>query len=259
MITAGVDVGAATAKAVILGDDGIIGSAVIPTGHSVVEAARAVMAAALERSRLEAGQVQFVISTGYGRHAVASAGKKVTEITCHAAGVSSVIREARTVIDIGGQDSKVIRLDESGRVLDFVMNDKCAAGTGRFLEVMAGVLSLSLDDLGPFALRSAHPATISSVCTVFAETEVVSLRAERVPVEDIMAGLHKAIASRVAAMGSGVGYRNVVVATGGVAKNTGMVAALKAEIGMPIVVPAEPQLMGALGAALLARRGPEAA
>jgi predicted CoA-substrate-specific enzyme activase len=254
MIVAGVDIGAATSKAVILSDRGFMGSAVIPTGHSVVAAAEAVLAEALTNSRLGPEKLELTISTGYGRQAVACAARYVTEILCHAAGAGSVIPGARTVIDIGGQDSKVIQLDGQGRVLDFVMNDKCAAGTGRFLEVMAGVLGLKIDELGPAALRSAHPAAISSVCTVFAESEIVSLRAERVPVEDLVAGLHQAIARRVAALGAGVGFQREVVATGGVARNPGLVRALETELGLAIVVPPNPQLMGALGAAILARR-----
>jgi len=230
----------------------------------VVGAADAVMKEALDRAGISMEQVKYTISTGYGRRAVSFARKTLTEIICHGAGVSSSMPEARTVIDIGGQDSKVIKLNDRGAVMDFVMNDKCAAGTGRFLEVMAHVLEIRLDDMGAISLRSSNPSRISSTCTVFAESEVVSLRAEKVPVEDIIAGLHRSIARRVVSMGSGVGYRETVVATGGVAKNIGIVRALESEIRLKIVVPDEPQIMGAVGAAImagaeLARSGREAA
>jgi predicted CoA-substrate-specific enzyme activase len=160
---------------------------------------------------------------------------------------------ARTVIDIGGQDSKVIGLREDGTVGDFVMNDKCAAGTGRFLEVMAAVLGLDIEEMGPISLTSDQPCHISSTCTIFAETEMVTLRADGRTREDLVAGIHKAVASRVAVMGRRVGYKEQVVFTGGVARNPGVKNALEAAIGHPILVPEEPQITGALGAALLAR------
>jgi len=254
MITAGVDVGAATAKTVIVADGVILSYAVIPTGESVARAAEKVTGSALEQARLSMADLSFIISTGYGRNAVAFAHKAVTEIICHAKGVNFLIPAARTVIDIGGQDSKVIGVREDGTVSDFAMNDKCAAGTGRFLEVMAGVLGLAIEEMGPTSLSSKEPCSISSTCTIFAETEMVSLRAEGRTREDLVAGIHRAVASRVAVMGRTVGYREQVVFTGGVAKNTGVKNALEAAIGLPILIPKEPQIVGALGAALLARR-----
>jgi len=164
-----------------------------------------------------------------------------------------VVPQAGTVIDIGGQDSKVIGLDGNGKVRDFVMNDKCAAGTGRFLEVMAGVLGVAISEAGALSLLSREPCSISSTCTVFAESEMVSLRAEGKSREDILAGIHKAMAHRIAIMGQSVGFRREVVFTGGVAKNVGMKKALEDEIGLEILVPEEPQIMGALGAAILAK------
>ena len=160
--------------------------------------------------------------------------------------------EARTIIDVGGQDSKAIRVDEQGTVCDFVMNDKCAAGTGRFLEVMAKALELKSDDLGSIAMSSKNPATISSVCTVFAESEIVSLRGEGKKREDIVAGLHSAIASRINSMIVQIGCEDPVVLTGGVALNGGLVRALESEMQRPVKVPEYPQLTGALGAALIA-------
>ena len=253
MITAGVDVGAATAKTVIVADGEMLSYAVTPTGDSVARAAEGVTAAALELAGLSIADLRFIISTGYGRNGVAFANRAASEIICHARGVNLLIPAARTVIDIGGQDSKVIGIREDGTVSDFVMNDKCAAGTGRFLEVMAGVLGIDIEEMGPISLTSKEPCHISSTCTIFAETEMVSLRAEGRTREDLVAGIHRAVASRVAVMGRTVGYREQVVFTGGVAKNIGVKNSLEDGIGLLILIPEEPQIMGALGAALLAR------
>ena len=253
MIVAGVDIGAATAKAVILNRDRVLSFSIMPTGFSVVRAAEAVTEEALGKAGLSMSKLEYVISTGYGRRAVSFANKVLTEIICHAAGVSLLMPQARTVIDIGGQDSKVIGLDDNGNVTNFVMNDKCAAGTGRFLEVMARVLDVTIDDMGPISLLGNDPCQISSTCTVFAESEMVSLRAEGKSREDMIAGIHKAMARRVAIMGRPVGFKKDVVFTGGVAKNVGIKKALEDEIGLEILLPQEPQIVGALGAALLAK------
>ena len=259
MLVAGVDVGAATAKAVIVSDGKVVGQAVITTGDRIVVAADKVTRLALEKSGMwrddfdfESG-FDYVISTGYGRHGVPFANKAVTEIICHAQGAHFLLPATRTIIDIGGQDSKAIGLDERGNVINFVMNDKCAAGTGRFLEVMAQVLGVTIEELGPIALTSKNPCQISSTCTIFAESEMVSLRAEGKSREDLIAGIVKAVSSRVAVMGKTVGFKRDVVFTGGVAKNVGVKKALEEEIKMEILVPEEPQTMGALGAALLAK------
>ena len=252
-IVAGVDVGAATAKAVILNDNNVLASSVIPTGFSAAGAGEAVTKEALEKAGLAMGDLAYIVSTGYGRRAITFANKVLTEIICHAAGVSWLMTEARTIIDIGGQDSKVIGLDDNGNVTNFVMNDKCAAGTGRFLEVMAGVLGVKISEMGPVSLLGQDPCQISSTCTVFAESEMVSLRAEGRNREDIIAGIHKALARRVAIMGAPVGFKKEVVFTGGVAKNVGIKKALEDELGLEILIPEEPQIVGALGAALLAQ------
>jgi len=252
-VVAGVDVGAATAKAVILNNDSVLASSVIPTGFSAAGAGEAVTKEALQKAGLTMDDLEYIVSTGYGRRAVSFANKVLTEIICHAAGVSWLIAEARTIIDIGGQDSKVIGLDDQGNVTNFVMNDKCAAGTGRFLEVMAGVLGVKISEMGPVSLRGEEACQISSTCTVFAESEMVSLRAEGRSREDIIAGIHKALARRVAIMGAPVGFKREVVFTGGVAKNVGIKKALEDEIGLEILIPEEPQIVGALGAALLAK------
>jgi predicted CoA-substrate-specific enzyme activase len=193
------------------------------------------------------------VSTGYGRENVRNRTKAVTEITCHARGAHTLHPEARSVIDIGGQDSKAIALEPDGRVRRFEMNDKCAAGTGRFLEVMARTLEVDLKDFGPIALTARKPAAISSTCTVFAESEVISLLAQDMEVPEILAGLCLAIAQRVNSLASRVGMHPQVMMTGGVAKNAGVVKAIEEKVGYPVMVPDEPQTIGALGAALFAR------
>ena len=253
LIVAGVDIGAATAKAVILNGNEVLAFPIIPTGSSVAKAADVVIKKALEKSGLSMNELEYIISTGYGRRAVSFTNKALTEISCHAAGVSSVLPQARTIIDIGGQDSKVIGLDDNGNVNNFVMNDKCAAGTGRFLEVMARVLDVDISEMGTISLLGKEPCPISSTCTVFAESEMVSLRAEGEKQENIVAGIHKAMAHRIVIMGNSVGFKNDVVFTGGVAKNVGMKKALEDEIELEILIPEEPQIMGALGAAILAK------
>jgi predicted CoA-substrate-specific enzyme activase len=199
--------------------------------------------------------LNYVVSTGYARSSIGFADKTVTEIICHAKGAHFVIPSTRFIIDMGGQDSKAIEVDAEGNVTNFVMNDKCAAGTGRFLEVMAQVLEAeSVAMMGPLALESKAPCTISSTCTVFAETEVVVLRADGKDRKDLIAGVHKAISARVAAMASGMSFRPKAVFTGGVAKNVGVKKFLEEEIGIELLVPDEPQIIGALGAALVAQR-----
>ncbi|NQT72179.1 MAG: 2-hydroxyglutaryl-CoA dehydratase [Chloroflexi bacterium] len=257
MLTAGVDVGAATAKTAIVRDGEMIAHKVIPTGSKVQESALKVTEDALAIAGLTMSDLDAIISTGYARHVVSFSNRGVSEIICHAKGVHHLIPDARTIIDIGGQDSKVIGPREDGTVADFVMNDKCAAGTGRFLEVMANVLELTIDEMGPEALLSHAPATVTSTCTIFAESEMISLRAENVNREDIVAGIHRAVARRVIIMGKTVGYKDKIVFTGGVAKNIGIKYFLEKELGMEVVVGDEPQIMGALGAALIAQIAPK--
>lgn len=254
MIVVGVDVGAATAKCVILNQKDILSRAVFPTGPDVVKISKEVTEEALRRGGLRWDDMKYVVSTGYGRNAVPFADKTITEIYCHARGAKWLFPAAEMIIDIGGQDSKAVEVSPDGGVSDFLMNDKCAAGTGRFLEVMANVLEIPLEDLGAISLESDAPCRISSVCTIFAETEVVSLRAQKTPVKDIVAGIHKAVAKRVATMASRVGRHDSVVFTGGVAKNVGLIKALEEELDVRLIIPEEPQIVGALGAAILASK-----
>ena len=252
---AGIDVGAGTAKAVILMGEKIASSSIMPVTDNVANVAERVITKVLKEAKMSLHDLDYVVSTGYGRNAVPFAHKTSSEIICHAMGAFSLMRSARTVIDIGAQDSKIIRINENGSVGNFVMNDKCAAGTGRFLEVMARALGIKLDEMGPKSLTSKDPCTISSTCTVFAESEVVSQRAKGSPVEDLIAGIHKAIATRVAILGAEVGFKAEIVFTGGVAKNSGVKKALEDAINTTITTPAEPQVTGALGAALIAKMG----
>ena len=253
MIVAGIDIGSITAETVILQDNQMLSSSIVPTGANSRTAAERSLTAALKQASLRQEDLAAIITTGYGRASFPSATKMITEITCHARGAFFVYPETRTVIDIGGQDSKVIRLDKQGRNVDFQMNDKCAAGTGRFLEVMARALEVKLEDLGRLSRSAQRTIKISSMCTVFAESEVVSLIAENQPQEVIIRGLHDAIADRILGMVRRVGVEEKVTLTGGVAKNEGVVQALEERLEVRVFVPPEPQIIGALGAALLAR------
>jgi len=196
----------------------------------------------------------YVMSTGYGRNTIDIADDRVTEITAHAKGIQYFFPDAHSVIDIGGQDSKAILLSsKTGKVVDFQMNDKCAAGTGRFLEVMARALEVPIDQFGSLALKSNKPASISSTCTVFAESEVISLFARGASKEDIASGIHKSIAKRVAGMAKRIGVEPKLVFCGGVALNSAVKKYLEEELGYEIVIPEFPQLTGAIGAALIAQ------
>jgi predicted CoA-substrate-specific enzyme activase len=247
----GIDIGASTAK-VVLFDEAIVSWAIIPSGFDTRKTAENVLEKGVQKADITREDIEFIVATGYGRVMVPTASKAVTEITCHAKGAYYLDRNVRTVIDIGGQDSKGIALD-NGKVQDFVMNDKCAAGTGRFLEVMAKALEVDLEELGNLSLKCGEKVSISSTCTVFAESEVISYKNQGKRKEDIIAGVHEAIASRIYAMVSQIPVREQVMITGGVALNQGVVEALRARLEKEIVIAGDPQIVGALGAALLAR------
>jgi len=249
---AGIDVGSTITKAVIIAEE-IVASVIGPTAPEQRRLANRVMKEALEEAGLAFERVTYVVSTGYGRINVPFADKQVTEISCHARGVSSLFPDARTIIDIGGQDSKGIGLDGEGRPRDFVMNDKCAAGSGRFLEVIADTLGIDVREMGDIGLEGKRPAQISNLCTVWAEQEVAERLAEGVELPDLVAGIHRALASRIVRMVERIRIEKEVVFTGGVAKNNGMVKALSEELGIPLLIPPEPLLTGALGAALIGK------
>jgi len=252
---AGIDVGSLSTEAVIL-DAGshVVGYSIVQTRANSTEAAEEAFEKALAEAGISRGQIKNTVGTGYGRISIPFADKKVTEISCHGAGAYHVFPDTGMVIDIGGQDSKVIRVGEGGKVLDFTMNDKCAAGTGRFLEVMAAKLQVSLDEMGVLSMKASKEVPISSVCTVFAESEVVSLVATNHPKDEIIRGLHRAIVNRVWSMVMAVGIHGEVTMSGGVAKNKGVVALMEEKLGETIHIHDEPQIIGAIGAALLAQK-----
>ncbi len=246
---AGVDIGSTMTKVVIVGElkeTSLIG----PTGPEHRKLANLVMEQALDQAGISFSDVTYVVATGYGRINVPFADKQITEITCHAKGLSSLLPSARTVVDIGGQDSKGIRV-ENGKVVDFVMNDKCAAGTGRFLEIIAEALGIPLEKLGELSLTAEKPAVIGNMCTVFAEQEVISQLANGEPVPNLIAGIHQAIAARIFSLVNKLKIKLEVAITGGGAKNIGLVKALEAKFGNPVLVAREPLITGALGAALI--------
>lgn len=249
----GVDVGSTQTKAVIVdGDRAIVGRALIDTGANVVEAAENAFAVALEDAGIEPGEVDFVIGTGYGRYKVEFGDTQVTEIVCHARGAAEMFPGTRTVLDMGGQDTKAIRIEAGGDVLDFCMNDKCAAGTGRFLQSAAAALDLDLADLGPTALQGKRPVKITTTCTVFAESEILSWLARGRKIDDILLGVHQSIGKRSFGLLKRVGVDEEITFTGGVTKNTAMVKVLNELLETQLNVSDESHFIGALGAALFA-------
>jgi len=250
---AGIDLGSTMTKVVILNEDEEISASVVThTGAEHRRLANRVVEEALAQANLSFDEISYIVATGYGRINVPFADRQITELTCHARGVASFFPGVRLAIDIGGQDAKGLKIKD-GKLIDFVMSDKCAAGTGRFLEVIADTLGLELDDLGDISVKSINRVPISSLCTVFARREVITYLSAGVPLQDIVAGMHDAIASRVTRMVRKLKVEPDVVFTGGVAKNIGVVKALKDNLGCEVLVPQEPLLSGAIGAALLAK------
>jgi predicted CoA-substrate-specific enzyme activase len=252
MMYAGIDIGSNTAKAAVIKDGQLVGTHVIPTGYNPVTAGIKVFDLLLKKTRQLKTDIAAIVSTGYGRSNVEFADKALTEIICHATGAYFMNPTIRGIIDVGGQDSKAILLDTSGRVENFAMNDKCAAGTGRFLEVMSNALEVTLDQLGDFSRRADNPSKISSICTVFAESEVISMIADQQPRENIIAGIHESAAARIAILANKINIQKPVMMTGGVAKNNGMVTALENRLGFELLVGELAQENGAIGAAVMA-------
>ena len=249
---AGIDVGSTMTKAVIL-NEGIIASIVGPTGPEQRRLANKVMEKALNKAAISFQTITYIVSTGYGRINVPFTDKQFTEITCHAKGIISLFPKARTIIDIGGQDVKGIKIDDTGKVIDFVMNDKCAAGSGRFIEVIADTLGVQLDKVGDLALQSKKPAKISNICTIWAQQEVAASLARGVPISDLFAGVHYSLADRIIRMVNRIKVEEAVIVTGGGGKNRGLLKAISEQLGHEILVPEEPLITGALGAALLGK------
>lgn len=253
LFAAGVDVGSTQTKAVILGPRReIAGRAVVPTGAQIARAAERAFEAALQSAGILRAAVGKVCGTGYGRFKVSFGDFQTTEITCHARGAHLLFPETRTVIDMGGQDTKAIRVGPHGEVLDFSMNDKCAAGTGRFLTAAAEVTGLDLGAIGKIALEGRDPVRMTSVCAVFVESDIMSYLAQGKSVPDVLAGVHRAIAARTASLVRRVGIEPEITFTGGVSRNVAMVKALEAVLGAPLNVSADSHFCGALGAALIA-------
>lgn len=250
---AGIDSGSSSTDVVILDrDKNMVAGIVLPTGAGAAIGAERALEEALREAALAREDIDAIVTTGYGRGAITVGDRDITEITCHARGAHFLDPDVRTVIDIGGQDSKVIRLDGTGAVTGFVMNDKCAAGTGRFLEMMARTMELGLDKMSLAGLEYSEDITISSMCTVFAESEVVSLIAQNKATDDIVHGLDKAVASKILSLSKRVGGEEKYMMTGGVSKNKGLVKALEEALGVKLAISDKAQLCGALGAALYA-------
>jgi predicted CoA-substrate-specific enzyme activase len=252
-LVAGIDSGSTSTDVVIMDTDRtIVASTILPTQGSATASAERSLQAALDQAGIARTAIERVVSTGYGRDAIGGSDDSVTEITCHAKGAHYLNPQVRTIVDIGGQDSKAISIDANGAVRNFAMNDKCAAGTGRFLEMMARTLGVTLEDMSALGLQSKHDVTISSTCTVFAESEVVSLVARDTALPDIVAALDRSVASKTASLAKRVGVEDTVMMTGGVAKNIGVVRAIEAKLGRALVVDDRAQICGAIGAALFA-------
>ena len=250
---AGVDVGSTQTKAVIIDRNRtIVGRALLDMEASMVTIAQDAYQAALKNADITEDQVEYVAATGYGRYKVTFGDEQVTEISCHARGAVHLFPKTRTVIDIGGQDTKAIRVGPEGQVEDFTMNDKCAAGTGSFLGAASYALELPLSELGPLSLKSTNPVRITTTCTVFAESEIISHLAKGCLPEDVLMGVHQAITSRCVSLARRVGIASEATFTGGVSRNIAMVALLAEQLGIPINVSPDAQFIGALGAALFA-------
>ena len=254
MITAGVDIGSLSGDVVVLKDNQIMTWSVVQTGPDSAETAIEAMEKAMKRTSLKLEDIDYIVSTGYGRVVVPFAHKDITEISCHAKGANWFFPKVRTILDMGGQDCKAIRCNETGKVTNFVMNDKCAAGTGRFMEIIAETLEVELNDLGKRSLEIVEKqAVVSSMCAVFAKTEVISLVRQGKAKNDILAGACEAIASRVAGLMQRVGTEDQFVITGGIAKNIGVVKRIEEKLKMKAHIAFEPQIVGALGAAVFAQ------
>jgi (R)-2-hydroxyacyl-CoA dehydratese activating ATPase len=250
---AGVDVGSTQTKAVIIDEDrSIVGRSLLPTGANVIKAAEDSYFDALQRANIDEEEVDYVVGTGYGRYRVTFGNTQVTEISCHGRGAVHLFPNTNTVIDMGGQDTKAIAVNPQGEIVDFCMNDKCAAGTGRFLQAAAVALDIPLDELGPLSLQGDKPVKISTTCTVFAESEVLAWIGKGKKIEDVLYGVHQSIATRSVGLLRRVGINPEITFTGGVSKNEGMVKALEDRLETSLNISEESHYMGALGAALFA-------
>jgi predicted CoA-substrate-specific enzyme activase len=250
---AGVDVGSTQTKAVVIDEDRkIVGRSLIDTGANVIKAAESSFVVALGQADIDEEEVEYVVGTGYGRYRVTFGNTQVTEISCHGRGAVHLFPDTKTVLDMGGQDTKAIAVSPEGEIVDFCMNDKCAAGTGRFLQAAAAALDIPLDDLGPLSLRGDKPVKISTTCTVFAESEVLAWIGKGKRIENVLRGVHESIATRSVGLLRRVGINDEITFTGGVSRNEGMVEALEERLETSLNFSDDSHYMGALGAALFA-------
>jgi predicted CoA-substrate-specific enzyme activase len=247
----GIDIGSSFSKAVLLEERTMLSYATIPSGGNYAETARKVSAAAIEKAGISETDISTIIATGYGAAAVDLADRISSDIMCHAAGIRHFFPSARTVLDIGGQFCRAIKMDGNGRVTNFLHNEKCASGSGKFLQVIARMLHINIEDIGALSLESENPVRFTTGCAVFAESEAVSRIAEGAIPADILAGVHAAMSAKIANLTVRLGLSRDCVATGGAAKDMGLVRALEKELGVKVLVPEEPQISAALGAALL--------
>ena len=253
MYFTGVDIGSAMTKVAILdADDRMVSSVEVYTGPEHRKLANKVMENALEKASISFEEISYIIATGYGRLNVPFADRQLTELSCHSRGVASLFPDVKTAIDVGGQDIKCMKVN-NGKLVDFVMNDKCAAGTGRYIEVVADVLGVKLEDMGELSLRATKKLEISSFCTIFTQQEVVSRLSNGEKLEDLIAGVHNALASTIVGLALKLKIEPRVVLTGGVMKNAGMVRAMKENLNCEVSIPENPLLTGAIGAAILGR------
>jgi predicted CoA-substrate-specific enzyme activase len=251
--TLGIDIGSGFSKAVVCKNNLIRSYAIAPSGGNYRETAEKVIEEALGKVHLSSGDISSICTTGYGAAMAGLSDQTATDISCHAAGVHHLFPSARMVIDIGAQFSKAIRLDDTGRTTNFLLNEKCAGGSGKFLQIIARILHISIDEIGPLSMTSSKPVQFTTGCAVFAESEAVSRIAEGALGGDILAGIHKAMASKIVNLVTRVGLVETCVVTGGGAKDLGLVKTIEAELGVTVMVPDEPQITAALGAALIAR------
>jgi predicted CoA-substrate-specific enzyme activase len=251
----GIDVGSSFAKAVVVEDGILLSYATSPSGGNYAAAARKVSDEAIEKAALSRTDIGVAVATGYGSGSIDFANRTIADISCHAAGIRHFFPSARTVIDIGGQFCRVIKLDSEGRPANFVQNEKCAGGSGKFLQVIARILHMKVEDIGALSMQSKNPVQFTTGCAVFAESEAVSRIAEGASPADILAGVHKAMAAKIVNLTIRLGLVQDCAVTGGGAKDTGLVHTLEAELGSKVFVPKEPWITGALGAALLGRAG----
>ncbi len=253
MITAGIDMGAKTTKVVILRDDKVVAKSLVLTGFEQQKAADKAMADALSQANIAKSDIQRMVATGAGRKAVPWVKENVTEVSADARAMAFLHPQVRTLIDVGAEQGRAIKCTSDGKVADFAVNEKCAAGAGTFVEAMARALELTMEEMGPLSLKSTTAVPMNAQCTVFAESEVVSLIHDKTPKPDIARAVHDAISSRITSMARRVGVEKDIALIGGMAHNAGFVDALKRGLEAEVLVPADPEFVGALGAALIAK------